>query len=77
MTEILTAADVAAHFRISISNLKRWVLQTRRGLYDFPMPISPKRSKLRWRKSDIENWNSQIGNVPAQRTPQREKQRHD
>ena len=64
MGDILTAAEVAAHFRISVSTLKRWVMLTRRGAYDLPLPISPKRSQLRWRREDIETWNSCIGNVP-------------
>ena len=62
MSEILNAAEVAAHFRISISTLKRWVMLARRGEHDLPLPISPKRSQLRWRKEDIETWNSSIGN---------------
>ena len=64
MCRIMTADEVAAHFRISVSTLKRWVMLTRRGAYDLPLPISPKRSQLRWRREDIETWNSCIGNVP-------------
>ena len=39
---------------------------SRRGFLDFPPPIGAKGSKLRWRREDIERWNSAIGNVPTQ-----------
>jgi predicted DNA-binding transcriptional regulator AlpA len=68
MTDILTAAEVADYFRVSLSSLKRWVLLTRRGSFDFPMPISPKGGQLRWRKTEIEVWGSRIGNIPMQPT---------
>jgi predicted DNA-binding transcriptional regulator AlpA len=62
MNEILTATEVADYFRISVSTLKRWLMQTRRGTFDLPMPITAKSGLLRWRKEDIETWSSQIGN---------------
>jgi predicted DNA-binding transcriptional regulator AlpA len=73
MTEtILTAAEVSRHFRISLSTLKRWVFLSRRGGLDFPMPIGAKGSRLRWRREDVEAWNSRIGNgtPPQEQLPE-------
>ena len=67
---ILTAAEVSRHFRISLSTLKRWTMLSRRGSLDFPMPVGAKGSKLRWRREEVEAWNSRIGNeVPLQEQP--------
>jgi len=63
---IMTAAEVTEYYRISLSTLKRWIMLSRRGFLDFPPPIGAKGSKLRWRREDIERWNSAIGNVPTQ-----------
>jgi len=57
---------VSAHFRISLSSLKRWIQLTRRGECDFPLSISPKGYKLRFRREDIENWQSRVGNISPQ-----------
>jgi predicted DNA-binding transcriptional regulator AlpA len=66
MNDILTAAEVADYYRISVSSLKRWLMLSRRGTFDFPMPITAKGGLLRWRKEDIEAWSSRIGNEPEQ-----------
>jgi len=67
MTEILTVSEVASHFRVSVPTLKRWLMMSRRGRFDLPMTISPKGCRLLWRREDIENWQSRIGNEPTQR----------
>ena len=83
MTEILTLQDVASYFHAGTSTIKRWVMQARRGLGDFPLPVTPKGTHLRWRKADIEQWHSCIGNVPpelpnaAQIETPGERQRHN
>ena len=66
MTEIMSAAEVADYYKISLSSLKRWVMLSRRGALDFPMPVSPKGNHLRFRKEDILSWGSKIGNMPPE-----------
>ena len=39
---------------------------TRRGLLDFPLPIGAKGTRLKFRREDIESWNSRVGNIPVQ-----------
>jgi len=68
MSEILTLKDVASYFHAGASTIKRWLMLARRGQGDFPMPITPKGTHLRWRKSDIEAWYSRIGNIPPEST---------
>jgi len=63
--EILFAEEVCAHFRICRQTLKLWLAKARAGLSDFPLPISPFRSKLRWLREDIVNYRSNIGNERA------------
>jgi predicted DNA-binding transcriptional regulator AlpA len=46
---------------------------SRRGTLDFPLPLSPKGSQLRWRKEEIEQWNSSIGNTAEQAINNRKK----
>jgi hypothetical protein len=64
--EILFAEEVCEHFRICRQTLKLWLMQARAGVSDFPLPVSPFRSKLRWRREDIVNYQSNIGNERAQ-----------
>lgn len=66
MSEIMSAAEVANHYKISLSSLKRWVMLSRRGVLDFPMPVSPKGCHLRFRREDILAWGSKIGNMPPE-----------
>jgi hypothetical protein len=72
--DIIFAEEVCEHFRICRQTLKLWLAKSRAGLSDFPLPISPFRSKLRWRREDIVNYQSYIGNeraVPEALSPAR------
>jgi len=62
MTKILTLDDVVQYFRASKPTVKRWVMLTRSGRGDFPLPVSPKGCRLLWNREDIENWRSRLGN---------------
>jgi excisionase family DNA binding protein len=63
MTDIiLNAAEVAKHFRISQSTLRRWVFLTQQGKLNFPKPVCPFGYHLKFRRSEIENWMSNAGN---------------
>jgi hypothetical protein len=63
--EILFADEVCEHFRIHRQTLKLWLMQARAGISDFPLPVSPFGKKLRWRREDILDYQSRIGNERA------------
>jgi len=63
--EILFADEVCEYFRIHRQTLKLWLMQARAGQSDFPLPVSPFGKKLRWRREDIVNYQSSIGNERA------------
>jgi predicted DNA-binding transcriptional regulator AlpA len=65
-SEVMTALEVAIFFLVSLSTLKRWIMLTRRGLLDFPMPLGAKGSQLKFRRSEILAWKSSVGNEPTQ-----------
>lgn len=67
--EILFAEEVCEHFRIHRQTLKLWLMQARAGKSDFPLPVSPFRKKLRWRREDILEYQSGIGNERAMPKP--------
>lgn len=64
-----TKHDVIDYFGISEMTFNRWLVKSRRGEMDFPLPVLPKGSVLRFRKSDIDNWKSSIGNTQPVVTP--------
>ena len=63
--EIMLASEVCEYFRIHRQTLALWLMQARAGVKDFPLPVSPKGSKLRWRRTDIVEYQSSIGNERA------------
>jgi predicted DNA-binding transcriptional regulator AlpA len=76
--EIISADEVCEYFRICRQTLKLWIARARAGQSDFPLPISPFRSKLRWRRADIEGYQSEIGNdraMPKSLSPAQRKAR--
>jgi hypothetical protein len=60
--EIWNTEDVCQYFDIHEQTLKTWIAAARAGEGDFILPIGPKGSKRRWRRVDIENYQSTIGN---------------
>ena len=64
--EILFADEVCEYFRIHRQTLKLWLMQARAGKSDFPLPVSLFGKKLRWRREDIVNYRSSIGNERGQ-----------
>ena len=65
MTDILTLEEVAAYFRVSESTVKRWLMLSRQGRGDLPLPVSSKGCRLLWSKEDIIAWRSRFGNEVA------------
>jgi hypothetical protein len=57
--------SLCEYFRIHRQTLKLWLMQSRAGKSDFPLPVSPFGKKLRWRREDIVSYQSGIGNVKA------------
>jgi predicted DNA-binding transcriptional regulator AlpA len=71
-TDLLTLSEVAVHFMISESSVRRKVRLAREGACNFPMPIFARNCSLRWKRSDIENWdgeNSVIEFTPSLSLP--------
>ena len=66
-TDLLTISEVAAYFMISESSVRRKVRQAREQQGLFPLPIFSKNCRLRWRRSDIENWDGE--NTAIEFTP--------
>jgi len=58
-SELLTLSEVAAHFMISESSVRRKVQQAREQQGTFPLPLFSKGSKLRWKRSDILEWDGE------------------
>ena len=78
----LNLDGVAQYYGRSGPTIKRWLMLTRLGLYDFPLPVSPKGCRLLWNREDIINWRSQLGNaspIPEQpaETPTERRRRDD
>jgi len=76
--DILFAEEVCEHFRIHRQTLKLWLMQARAGVSDFPLPVSPKGKHLRWRREDILEYQSRIGNeraMPKAMSPAKRKER--
>jgi predicted DNA-binding transcriptional regulator AlpA len=57
--ELLTLSEVAAYFMISESSVRRKVRLAREQQGLFPLPIFSKGSKLRWKRSDILEWDGE------------------
>lgn len=53
---LLLIGGVADRILLSISSVNRLLRQARNGQGNFPLPVSPPRSKLRWLESDIERY---------------------
>ena len=78
--EMMNAAEVSEYFGIHRQTLKMWVTQARAGVKDFPLPVFPKGSKLRWRRADILEYQSTIGNDRASaksKSPAKSKARYE
>ena len=52
-TEIMFLPEVAERVRESMSNIRVKVNKSRKGEYDFPLPISKPRERLAWLRSEI------------------------
>jgi len=54
--DLFDLAEVSAYFGISESTVRRKVRKSRENGCGFPIPLLSARSRMLWRKSDIENW---------------------
>ena len=54
--EIVLLPEVAARLRVSIGTVTRRLAERRKGIGDFPLPISKPGSKGRWLASDIDQY---------------------
>ena len=53
---LLTIDEVAVRFRASTSTIRRWLLESKKGLRVFPFPCSPPHSRILFRESDIQHF---------------------
>ena len=56
MEKILLIEEVAAWMRVSVSTIRRWLSESRKGCGGFPLTFSPPGSKLLWRECDIKQY---------------------
>ena len=78
--EMMNAAEVSEYFGIHRQTLKMWVTQARAGVKDFPLPVLPKGARLVWRRADILEYQSSIGNDRASaksKSPAKSKARYE
>jgi len=75
MTEILLINEVAERLRVSTSTVNRWLGESRKGIGNFPQPISAFGGKLRWTRDSIEAYIASLESV-AMPTPARTKRRN-
>ena len=72
--ELVDIVEVAKMTGESVSNVRLKLTKRRRGENDYVMPISGHREKLRWLRSEIEDYilrkNSQANRSPPQGTQQ-------
>ena len=54
--QILQIADLTALLGVSRPTIDRWVLETRRGENDFPLPFTQRGRRLLWTKEAVANW---------------------
>ena len=55
--------DTCNYFGLSESTIRKKVRESRNGESNFPLPLFKSGSKALWRKSDIEAWGGEEGEV--------------
>ena len=53
---VLQMDDITKVFRVSVATVNRWLAASRRGLCNFPLPLSGPGRKLSWSKDAIEDY---------------------
>ena len=61
--DLLNLADVCNYFGLSESTIRRKVKDSREGIGNFPLPLFGSKCRVIWRKSDIESWRGEDGEI--------------
>ena len=61
--DLFDLREVCAYYGYSESTVRRRVRDAREGKGSFPLPLFPSRSRNLWKRSDIENWSGEKGEV--------------
>ena len=61
--EILLLPEVAERLRVSTATVNRLLALRRKGIGDFPLPLSPFRGKCRWLQGDVDNYIAKLSEV--------------
>ena len=56
MNHLITLRELQLSLQISEATLRRYLAEARRGVGDFPLPVSKPKRKLLWNPADIERW---------------------
>jgi predicted DNA-binding transcriptional regulator AlpA len=68
---VLLINEVAALLKVSPSSITRFCENRRKGIGNFPLPISTRGGKRRWLQSDVENYlasqSTAMSPVPARK----------
>jgi len=61
--DVFSMTDVCNYFGLSESTIRKKVRESREGKGNFPLPLFKSGCKVLWRKSDIETWHGEDGEV--------------
>ena len=64
VSKIILIREVAFRVGLSIPSIRRYLQESRAGLRNFPLTISPPGCKCRWRASDIEAYLASLSAAP-------------
>ena len=61
--DVYDITDICSYYGLSESTIRKKVQESRNGESNFPLPLFKSGSKALWRKSDIEAWGGEDGEV--------------
>ena len=74
-SELMNVKQVAEHFGVSESTIRRRIKERKDGEGSFPIPVFGFNRVARWRRFDIENWNEIEPEIITVETPSQTKSR--
>jgi len=61
--DVYGITDICSYYGLSESTIRKKVRESRNGESNFPLPLFKRGCKALWRKSDIEAWSGEEGEV--------------
>ena len=74
-SELMDVKQVAEHFGVSESTIRRRIKERKDGEGSFPVPVFGFNRVARWRRLDIENWNEIEPEIITVETPTQKNQK--